>query len=389
MQHRRSFLQSAAALTALSQSKILGANDRVRLGAIGTGGRMRGLLTYLSGIPNNELIAVCDVYEPRRAAARAKFAPQGREYSDYRELLANRDIDAVVIATPDHWHVPIAVDAIGAGKDVYLEKPVTHTIEQGDVLKDAVTRSNRIFQCGMQQRSWPHYQSAHDIVAAGQLGKITLVLSYWYQNYQRVMTMTPDIDPSKLDWRRWLGAAPDQPFDPFRYLFWRWYWDFGGGALTDLFCHWVDVIQWAMNSDTPSAAQAMGDRYVITRWECPDTINASYQYPGFAVVYNGTMIGSLEGGGIVFRGTKAMMKLTRDGFAVYPEGIIHSEKTQMPEPSIQMQSSEDGTKLHLANFLDCVRTRATPNAPVAAGVAAARAAHIGNQALRERKRVDV
>lgn len=389
MQNRRSFLQSAAALTALSQSKILGSNDRVRLGAIGTGGRMRGLLTYLSGIAGNELVAVCDVYEVRRAAAREKFAPQAREYSDYRELLNNHDIDAVVVATPNHWHVPIAVDAIAAGKDVYLEKPVTHTIEQGDVLKDAVTRSHQILQCGMQQRSWAHYQSAHDIVAGGQLGKITLVLSYWYQNYQRVLTMRPDIDQSKLDWRRWLGAAPDQPFDPYRYLFWRWYWDFGGGALTDLFCHWVDVIQWAMNSDTPAAAQAMGDRYLITRWECPDTINASYQYPGFAVAYDGTMIGSLEGGGIIFRGTKAMMKLTRDGFAVYPEGIIHAEKTQMPEPSIQMPSEKDGTIAHLSNFLDCVRSRATPNAPVTAGIAAARAAHIGNKALRERQRIDV
>ncbi|HLJ17544.1 MAG TPA: Gfo/Idh/MocA family oxidoreductase [Bryobacteraceae bacterium] len=389
MQHRRSFLQSAAALTALSQSRILGANDRVRLGAIGTGGRMRGLLTYLSHISGNELVALCDVYEPRRAAAREKFSPQAHEYTDYRELLANHDIDAVVIAAPDHWHVQMAVDALAAGKDVYLEKPVTHTIEQGDVLKSAVAGSHQVLQCGMQQRSWAHYQSAHDIVAGGQLGKITLALSYWYQNYQRVLTMKPDIDPSKLDWRRWLGSAPEQPFDPLRYLFWRWYWDFGGGALTDLFCHWVDVIQWAMNSDMPSAAQAMGDRYVITQWECPDTINASYQYPGFAVVYNGTMIGSLEGGGIVFRGTKAMMKLTRDGFAVYPEGVIHPEKTQMPDPTIQMQSAEDGTIAHLRNFLDCVRSRATPNAPVEAGVAAARAAHIGNRALRERKRVDV
>ncbi len=382
-------MQSAAAFTALSQSRVLGANDRIRLGAIGTGGRMRGLLTYLSDIRGNELAAISDVNETRRTATREKFSPRCREYADYRELLAQRDIDAVVIASPDHWHVQMALDAIGAGKDVYLEKPVTHSIDQGEVLKGTVTRSRQILQCGMQQRSWAHFQAARQVVASGQLGKVTLVLSYWYQDYQRVLNVKPDVDPAKVEWRRWLGPAPQQPFDPLRYVYWRWYWDFGGGALTDLFCHWVDVIQWTLNADSPAAAQAMGDRYAITPWECPDTINASFQYPGFAVVYNGTMVGSLEGGGIVFRGTKAMMKLNRDGFSVYPEGVVPREKTHFPPPTLEMKSAEDGTVAHLRNFLDCVRSRAVPNAPVEAGVAAARAAHIGNRALREKRLVQV
>ena len=387
MEGRRKFIGSVAAWTALSQSRVLGANDRVRLGAIGTGGRMRRLLTCLSDIAGNQLVAVCDVNQTRLAATREKFAPDCREHSEYRELLAQPDVDAVLIASPDHWHVQMAIDALGAAKDVYLEKPVTHTLEQGEVLKSAAARSRRVLQCGMQQRSWPHFQAARQVVGSGQLGQVTLALSYWYQNYQRVLTQKPDVDPSKVDWRRWLGSAPQQKFDPLRYIFWRWYWDFGGGALTDLFCHWIDVIQWTMNSDSPAAAQAMGDRYVITPWECPDTINASLQYPGFAVAYNGTMVGALEGGGIVFRGTKAMMRLNRDGFAVYPEGVVPKEMTHLPPPSAEMLSAEDGTIPHLRNFLDCIRSRAVPNAPVEAGVAAARAAHLGNRALREKQMV--
>jgi predicted dehydrogenase len=386
-ENRRVFLKSAAA-TALSQSRVLGANERVRIGAIGTGGRCRYLLTVLGQIGGSELAAVCDVYEPRRVEIRQSLAPGAREYLDYRELLGRSDIDAVVIGSPDHWHVPMTVDAVSAGKDVYVEKPVSHSIEEGEVLRKAVEASGRVVQTGYQQRSWEHFRAGREIVASGKLGRISLILTSWYQNYLRNAIVAPKMDPGKVDWKSWLGSAPNQPFDALRYAHWRWFWDFGGGHLTDLYSHWVDTIHWYMGFDTPLAAQAMGDRHAIPMFDCPETINACYQYPGdFSVVYNGMLVGSLEGGNIIIRGSRGMMKLNRDGLAVYREGVVPSERTTYPPPETQIPSAGDGTREHLKNFLDCVRSRSQPNAGIAAAVAAARAAHIGNIGLRKGARV--
>ena len=384
-ENRRTFLIAGAAITALSQSRVAGANNRIRIGAIGTGGRMRELMNALARDPDHEVVALCDVYEPRRKQARERFAPDAKEHADYRELLDRHDIDAVVIASPDHWHVPMTIDAVASGKDVYVEKPVTHSLEEGPKLVKAVRDSGRIVQTGMQQRSWEHFQTAVEMVRAGKLGKITLVRTYWFQNYLR-RGPRPKIELDKLDWKRWLGSAPDQPFDVDRFTTWRWYWDFGGGALTDLFTHWVDVVHWAMASDTPQLAQALGNRYAFSNWDCPDTIQASFQYPNFMTIYDGSMVCSLEDGGLVFRGTDAEMKLDRVRLAVIPEPNRAFSSGAAP-PSIEIPSKEDGTITHMRNFLDCVRTRKEPNAPVEAGVAAARAAHIGNIALKRGARV--
>jgi predicted dehydrogenase len=382
--NRRDFLKTAAFSTSLSQGRILGANDRVRIAGIGVGGRCRYLLQQLLKLGGTELVAVCDVYEPRRTDARGKLAPGAREYPDYRRLLEQSDIDAVVIGSPDHWHVPMTIDAIQSGKDVYLEKPVSHTIEEGLALKKAAAVSRCIIQIGYQQRSWEHFQLGREMIASGKLGKVFLILASWYQNYLRGLVVRPQVDAERLDWKGFLGSAPAQPFDPLRFTRWRWFWDFGGGHLTDLYSHWIDVIHWYMDSDSPLAVTAMGDRHAIPQFECPDTINACYQYPKeFSAVYTGTLVGSLDGGNLIFRGTQAMMKLNRDGFAVYPEGAVPAEATRYPEPLIAVRSAGDGTVAHLRNFLDCVRGRKIPNAPVDVGISAARAAHLGNQALRK------
>ena len=386
MQHnRREFLVAGAALSALSQSRVLGANDRIRVGAIGTGGRMRELMNCLRIAENNEIVAVCDVYEPRRQQAKEQFAPQAKDYVDYRQVLERNDIDAVVIASPDRWHVPMTLDAVAAGKDIYVEKPVTYALEEGPKLTRAVRDSRRIVQVGMQQRSWEHFQTAAEMVRSGKIGKVTLVRTYWFQNYLK-RGPSPRIDTAKLDWKRWLGSAPDQPFDVDRFTTWRWYWDFGGGALTDLFTHWVDVVHWAMNSDTPQIAQTLGNRYAFN-WECPDTIQATFQYPDFMCIYDGTMIASLEDGGLVFRGTDAEMLLDRRRLTVLPELNRAFSSPAPAPPSLEVLSKEDGTIAHMRNFLDCVRSRKEPNAPVETGVAAARAAHLGNLALKRGARV--
>ena len=387
--NRRSFL-IASGITALASTRVLGANDTMRVGVIGAGGRMRTLLDCADKSGPYQIAAVADVYKPHRDEVKERSDDTASTHIDYREVLNKKDIDSVFIATPDHWHVRIAVDALAAGKDVYLEKPVTHTIEEGAALLNAVRSSKQILQCGMQQRSWTHFRNAVDLVQGGSLGRVVQVRTYWWQNYQRHYTREPawnqidkPINLNDLDWKRFLGGAPDQPFDKEKFQRWRWYWDFGGGAMTDLFTHWIDVVQWAMKSDQPSVAHMLGDKYIFDEWDCPDTIQAILRYPGgeggkgFDVVYEGNMSSSVDDGGIDFRGANATLKLTRSGFNVYRENIPGKQN-----PVLSESATGDGTITHMQNFFECVKTRKEPNAPVEAGIAAARAGHIGNLAYR-------
>ena len=369
---RRSFL-IASSLTALASARAFGANNTIRVGVIGAGSRMIGLLNSADKAGPYQIVAVSDVYAPRRDAVKERSNGLATTHLDYREVL-DKEIDAVLIASPDHWHVRMAADALAAGKDVYLEKPVTHTLEEGATLTRAVRSGKQILQCGTQQRSWAHFRDAVDLIQGGSLGRITQVRTYWWQNYGRFRDLKP-IDTQALDWKLWLGAAPDQPFTEEKFHFWRWYWNFGGGAMTDLFSHWIDVVHWAMKTDQPRAAQMLGDKYVYDQWDCPDTIQAAFRYPGFDVVYEGMMSSSIDDGGLEFRGTEATLKINRSGFGVYREDAQGDQN-----PVLSEKSYRDGTITHMENFFDCIKTRKEPTAPVEAGVAAARAGHIGNLA---------
>jgi len=370
--NRRSFL-IAGGLTALASTRVLGASDTLRIGVIGAGGRMQSLLDAAEKVGPCQIVAVSDVYTPHRDAVRERSNGIATTHLAYREVLDNKEIDAVLIAAPDHWHVRMAVDALAAGKDVYLEKPVTHTIEEGTTLSHAVRSSKQILQCGMQQRSWTHFRDAVDLIQGGSLGRIVQIRTYWWQNYQDAQ-MKP-VDTQALDWKLWLGSAPDQPFSEEKFYRWRWFWNFGGGAMTDLFTHWIDVAHWAMKSDQPRMAQMLGNKYIFEQWNCPDTVQAALRYPGFDVVYEGMMGSSIDDGGLEFRGTEATLKINRSGFGVYREGIKGAEN-----PVVSEHSFRDGTITHMQNFFECIRTRKEPNAPVEAGIAAARAGHIANLA---------
>jgi predicted dehydrogenase len=385
--NRRQFVTATAAGTLLAPRRVIGANDRIRIGLIGTGGRCMGLASLLKNLPGTEILLTSDACEPRRVAAAEKMGPQAKPVGDYREILDRKDIDAVIIAAPDHWHVPMTLDAVASGKDVYVEKPVTHDISEGDKLIAGVEKSGRVVATGTQQRSWDHYRLAKEMVDAGRLGQITLVQCYWYQNYlARRARPEPEIDRGRLDWKKWLGAARQQPFDLTRFRRWRFFWDFGGGIFTDLMTHWIDVIQWFMQDPSPRKVQASGATHALTELECPDTVNASILFPkNFTVVYYGTMAGSLEGGGIIFRGAAGMMKLTRDGFAIYREGAMAPEATALPEPEVSVKSSGDGTRANLRNWLESIRDRKMPNAHIRAGVEAARTSHLANEAMRQGK----
>ena len=391
--NRRSFL-IASGITALASTRVLGANDTLRVGVIGAGGRMRTLLDCADKSGPWQIAAVADPYKPHLEAAKERSGDLATTHIDYREVL-DKNIDAVFIAAPDHWHVRIAVDALAAGKDVYLEKPVTHTIEEGATLIHAARSSRQILQCGMQQRSWTHFRNAVELIQGGSLGRVVQVRTYWWQNYQRHYSNSPQwnqanqpVNMADLDWKQWLGSAPDQPFDQEKFYRWRWYWNFGGGAMTDLFTHWIDVVHMAMQVDQPLQAQMLADKYVFEEWDCPDTIQAAFRYAGtptnasgpkgFDVIYEGGMSSSIDDGGLEFRGTEATLKLTRSGMSIYRENVPGKSNPVLTEASLG-----DGTVTHMQNFFECVKTRKEPNAPVEAGVAAARAGHIGNLAYHQ------
>jgi predicted dehydrogenase len=370
---RRNFMV-ASGMTALASTRVFGANDTIRLGVIGSGERMRGLLNSAdkTGVAF-QIVAACDVYGPHRDEIKERSNGVATTHLNYREVL-DKDIDAVIIASPDHWHVAMAVDALKAGKDVYLEKPVTHTIEEGAVLIRAVRSSKQVLQCGMQQRSWPHFRDAVELIQAGSLGRVAQVRTYWWQNYQRDWPKSP-IDQQALDWKLWLGSAPDQPYTEEKFFHWRWFWNFGGGAMTDLFTHWIDIVHWAMKANQPMHAQMLADKFIFDAWDCPDTIQAAFRYPGFDVMYEGMMSSSFDDGGLEFRGTEGTIKINRAGFTLYREGAPRDSN-----PVLSEHSYRDGTIDHMQNFFDCIKSRKEPNAPVETGVAAARAGQIANLA---------
>jgi predicted dehydrogenase len=338
-------------------------------------------------LPSNEIVAVCDVYEPHRAEALKRAAPGAKAYLDYREVLDRKDIDAVLIGSPDHWHKQMLVDSVRAGKDAYLEKPIMHSIEEGVEMVRAVEESKRLVQTGTQQRSWEHYLLGKHLVDSGKLGRIIYVHTYWYQNYLEWTAEPPKIDTSQLDWKRWLGSAPDQPFNAERFRLWRHYWDFGGGILADLLTHWIDVIQWYMAQTAPKTATTTAQTYIF-KWEAPDAVSAAFEFPGdFLVAFSGAYNHSIDDGGIEFRGSQATLKIDREHLAVYPEGVRWVPGLQAPEPEIFVRSERDGALDHVKNFLDCVRSRKTPNSSIQAGFEAARTSWIGNIALKRGTKV--
>ena len=373
---RRTFAWTAASL-----QLVKGANEKLRVAAIGTGGRGQLLMRTANSIGGIEWVAIADVNEVRATEVKAKLAPSATIYSDYRKLLDDKSIDAVIIASPDHWHVPMLVAALEAGKDVYIEKPLTHTIEEGAVAIEAVKRSGRIVQVGYQQRSFPHIREARQRIQAGEIGQVTLVQAYWYQNYQSNAAPIPLV-PSAIDWKNWLGGQTARDFSETRYRRWRWFWDYGGGTLTDLFSHWADTIHWIMDDDTPISAQASGGVNFFKDWECPDTLSASYRYPKSQVTYDSTLVQSFEDGGMVYRGSKGTVKLDRGGYSLFTEEDVRTQKTVRPTPAIIVRAERDGVIDHMENFLECVRSRKQPNSDVVSAVASANAAHYGNLAYK-------
>jgi len=384
---RRDFLTTASGVvvsTRLAAASVQGANNRVRVGIVGTGGRARSLMNQLKPVAGVEIVAVCDVFEQRLLQAAEIAGPAATKTAEYRRILDDRAIDAVLIGAPDHWHKKMTLDAVAAGKDVYVEKPVSHTIEEGAEMVRVIEASKQVVQTGTQQRSWEHWIQGKEIVQSGKLGRITFVQAYWYQHARP--GQWPEAQPAGLDWKQWLGSAPDQPFRPERLYQWRHYWDFGGGCLTDLMTHWIDVVHWYMNVEAPLSAYSSGKNYLMKMWEAPDTVTTILEFPkDFTCSYLGTYSSKVDDGGLEFRGDLGTLKIDRSHVAFYKDDAPYKAGTLTPEPEIVIPSKADGSIAHLQNWIDCVRSRKQPNAHIRVAHQAARTSHIANASLRSGK----
>lgn len=392
---RREFLQTitaAAAASALSYTRIAGAADRVRLGLIGCGGRGVGDLDNFIKLGNVDVTALCDVYDAQIARAK-QSAPGARTFRDYRKVLELNDLDAVLIAVPDHWHAAMAIDAMNAGKDVYIEKPLTLRVEEGPAIVKAARINKRICQVGMQQRSGRHYlQAKQEYFDTGKLGKITYVRTWWHGNSWHLRKAPPTLQsqPADLDWTAFLGPLKWRDWDPQQYYNWRAYLDFGGGQITDLFTHWIDVVHMFMGQDIPIAASASGGVYHYKDGRtAPDTINVLLEYPSqFTATFEATLVPGVTGAAIEFCGTEGRLLISRGQYEYYQvRGTGQQPVGGDAMPSAVGKASGSLDRDHMQNFIDCLKSRKLPNGDVLIGHRSAQASHLGNIAYLQKRRI--
>ena len=391
---RRSFLQRAAAIAAglasrPSWGRVLGANDRINVACIGLGCRgsdhLNLLLQHRAAKPDLEIVAICDVYQKRLGLA-SKKVPAARTYLHHQELLQRPDIDAVFIATPDHWHAPITLAAMESGKDVYVEKPMTHTVEEGKAVAHRTSELNRIVQVGVQGLSWNRWHKLRGLIQSGTIGQVVEVSGTYSRNAPggdwnegEWWTIDPAAGPTAagdnyLDWTQWLGAAPAMPYNADRFFHFRKFWDYSGGIATDLHYHVVAPLQFAVANEFPSRVSGMGGKWVYTdSREVPDTFLTAADYPSkWSLTVQSSQVNE-NGPETMIRGTKATIHLSDewegppsrqyDYADIVPESPYVSEfakKYGQTEWRIDGVGNEGDLK-HVDNFLDCVRTRQQPN----------------------------
>jgi predicted dehydrogenase len=363
----------------------LGANDRIGLGVIGCGDRGRFDMTCFLKDPSVAVVALCDIYGRQLDLAK-KAAPEAKTFSDHRRLLDLKEVQMVLVATPDHWHAPIAIDVLNAGKDLYCENPLTLTIEEGPNIVKAARINNRICQVGMQQRSGKHYLEAKaEYVDKGRLGKVTLARTWWHGNgyHLRKAPQYLQQKPDDLDWAHFLGPLKWRDYDPQQYYNWRAYLDFGGGQVTDLFTHWIDVVHMFLGKEIPTSASAAGGVYYYKDGRtAPDTINVLLEYGGeFTATFEATLAPGITGAAVELCGTQGRLWIDRSRYEFYPvaRGV---------QPTVVKAEPQDITVDHVNNFLECVRSRKLPSGDVLIGHRSAQASHLGNISYVQRRRID-
>ena len=403
---RRSFMAvSVGTVSTMAAGAKAAEGSKIRLGLIGCGRRGRSnLRSALKFTEDIEVVALSEVYKPNLELA-LKMVPDAKIYPDFRELLAAKDIDAVLIATPDHWHAYMSVEACKAGKDVYVEKPISVTVHEGQMMVKAARKYNRVVQVGTQQRSGVHFQEAKDIVQSGKLGSISSVRSWNFGNmYPEGIGVPPDTDPpADLDWDMWLGPAPERSFNknrfgvnPYSFAHFRWFWDYAGGMMTDWGVHLLDIVLWAMAEPGPRAISTFGGKYALTdNRETPDTILSSYEFPTFVCTYENRVANAYSGGlpgyGILFHGTEGTLFVNRGYWEITPERRSYREPERRVEDRMAAERGEannPSTEDHWRDFIKAVRDRSKPICDIEIGHKSTAMALLGNVSLRSRQRVD-
>ena len=418
--NRRNFLQQASAgiagvglselsaeqvlspLTAVSQDRVAGANRRIRVGLIGCGGMGWSDLRDMLRLGNVECVALCDVDDNQVANIRNNVEKNFNQKPtlltrDFRRVIDHKEIDAVIVATPDHWHALPTVMACQAGKDVYVEKPLSLTIGEGRIMVDTARKYKRVVQMGTQQRSGSQFTEAVEYVRSGKLGKIRLVKTWAYQDWMGNIPVVPDeAPPSTVDYDMWLGPAPKRPFNRNRFHFnFRWYWDYSGGLMTDWGAHMIDIANWGMNVKAPRAAMSVGGKFGFPEdaEETPDTQQALWEFDGFSMIWeHATAIGKGpydRDHGVAFHGNNGVLVVDRGGWEVYPETetVKRKKSYRMAGEPRRGTGGEDSHLAHVRNFVECMDSRQNPRSDVEIGHYSMMACHLSNIAFRVGRRV--
>ena len=394
---RRSFLHTSAAVGAASillpSIRAANENEKLNVGLIGCGNRGRSLIREVLKLKHN-VVAICDIAEFRlsdvaKIIALADQKEKATEYADFRKLLDHADLDAVVIATPDHHHRDMLIAAVDAGKDTYIEKPLSKSIEEGREMIDAVRKSKRIVQVGNQRHSGPHWRRCRDVIESNDFGNLVLAKVWDTRNWVKKdpfavpATFTKE-QAKQVDWAAFLGKAPKREFNAVRYWAWRWYWDYAGGLMTDIGAHQLDVVQWLGGVDAPKSVMAHGGRYHFKHWETPDVLQGIWDYGTFAATFSVEFINGADGVGAAFYGTKQTLIADADKeIRLYNT----SDKITPDTEPKEVWKVEPETPLHVKNWLECCNSRKEPNSPIELGHRVIVAAHLANLSYRTGKRV--
>lgn len=376
---RRDVLKTAA-LSALSYSRVMGANDKIGLGLIGAGGRGQSVMGKFQLNSEVEVRAVCDVYGARIDEVLGK-APGAKSFYQHEKLLEMKEVDAVLIGSPDHWHKDHAVDAMNAGKDVYVEKPLCRTFDEAPLMVRAARQNDRVCQVGLQQRSGPVYIEARDqFVKSSRIGKVTWVECVWNDGPPRPYRRRVMEKPSNLDWIRFLGPARYRDWNPRTYFNFRAYLDFNGGRMTDFGHHWLDVVHMVLGERAPDSAVAAGAIYDSEDGkDAPDTISALFEYPGFTVSFQSVIVGNPLPYGVTFYGDKGKLYVNRNRYVFTP--------AEKGAPPVQKDFPGDITADHVRNFLDCCKSRGLPNGDVALAAISIQPPLLGVKSYLEKRRI--
>jgi predicted dehydrogenase len=399
MKTRRQFIQSTSAVLAgaafnplfASVRKSISPNDKIGVALIGCNGMGQYNLKDHLRIPEVECIAMCDVDE-NVLNARAKeisdiTGKMPTLYKDYRKIIDDKSIDVVIVATPDHWHCLPTVHACEAGKDVYVEKPLANSIAEIQVMLKAARKYNRVVQVGQQQRSGQHWQDCVALVKSGNLGTIRKIKTWGYFDYGKAKPKVPDSDvPNGVDYDMWLGPAPKHAFNKNRFHgSWRFFWEQGGGLLTDWGVHLLDIPLWAMDVSVPKSISSTGGIYAYgsNAIETADTQTVIYDYGNFILEWD--HVGGISKGsygrnyGVAFIGNNGTLVVNREGWEVIAEESEGKPKTELFP--LQPADKQDHFK-HVKNFIECIKTRNRPICDIELGHNAAFIAHAGNIAHR-------